>query len=129
MQDDAGKTPDMPRWEPWKWEGGDRFSFEGNLIHGARLATILNSHEQRMKSQADTIRAQQALADSYKAKVFEPIPMLLRCPNCTAVHIDEGEWATRPHKTHRCQLCRCDWRPANVPTVGVDALQQPKADQ
>lgn len=48
--------------------------------------------------------------------------MYLRCDACDAVHIDEGEWATRPHKTHQCQNCGNQWRPANVPTVGVFPL-------
>jgi len=54
-----------------------------------------------------------------------PIPMILSCPNCHKVHSDEGEWKTRPHKTHRCvndtfgKGCGAEWRPANVPTVGV----------
>jgi len=59
---------------------------------------------------------------------IEPIPMLLTCPaeECGAEHIDEGEWVTRPHKTHQCQSCGHEWRVANVPTVGVVSLPAPK---
>lgn len=32
----------------------------------------------------------------------KPIVMLLHCPSCGKKHADEGEWATREHKTHRC---------------------------
>lgn len=56
-----------------------------------------------------------------------PIPMVLRCPSCLAPHIDEGEWATKPHRTHRTHLClKCQtrWRPANVATVGVEFLPE-----
>ncbi len=52
----------------------------------------------------------------------EPVPMLLHCPVCYARHIDEGEFATKPHHTHACQTCGMTWRPAVVPTVGVQFL-------
>jgi hypothetical protein len=52
----------------------------------------------------------------------EPIPMLIWCPMCCARHIDEGEFATKPHHTHSCQSCGLTWRPAIVPTVGVQYL-------
>lgn len=51
-----------------------------------------------------------------------PIPMLLTCPNCGARHIDHGEFATKPHRTHACQECGLCWRPAVVTTVGVQFL-------
>lgn len=49
-----------------------------------------------------------------------PEPMALRCPACDLLHIDEGEWATRPHRTHLCSGCGHEWRPSERPTVGVD---------
>lgn len=52
----------------------------------------------------------------------EPIPMVLACPICGSRHIDEGEFATKPHHTHACQECGLVWRPALVPTVGVQFL-------
>lgn len=52
-----------------------------------------------------------------------PIPMILFCPACHERHIDRGEWAMqRRHKTHECEHCGFQWRPANVPTVGVENL-------
>lgn len=54
-----------------------------------------------------------------------PIPMTLECPKCERRHVDEGEWATRLHKTHQCQHCGHEWRPLPYPTVGVPA---PTAD-
>lgn len=63
----------------------------------------------------------------------DPIPMFLTCPMCSGRHIDEGEFATKPHHTHACQHCGLTWRPAIVPTVGVqylpgfkNELEQPK---
>lgn len=52
----------------------------------------------------------------------DPIPILLTCPCCVTRHIDEGEFATKPHHTHACQSCGHVWRPALVDTVGVQFL-------
>lgn len=52
----------------------------------------------------------------------DPIPMIIYCPMCKARHIDEGEFATKAHHTHACQRCGHVWRPAIVPTVGVQFL-------
>lgn len=56
------------------------------------------------------------------AKRNQPIPMLLHCPMCKERHIDIGEFSTKAHHTHACQKCGHVWRPAVVPTVGVDFL-------
>ena len=50
------------------------------------------------------------------------IPMILTCPSCNARHVDKGEFVTKPHHTHSCQSCGLTWRPAVVPTVGVQFL-------
>jgi len=55
-------------------------------------------------------------------QALEPIPMRLVCEGCGELHIDVGEFATRPHHTHACQNCGMVWRPAIVPTVGVRFL-------
>lgn len=54
--------------------------------------------------------------------VADPIPMIIHCPMCRARHIDKGEFATKHHHTHACQECGHVWRPAIVPTVGVQFL-------
>lgn len=63
-----------------------------------------------------------------------PIPLIIHCPclvtdqdtgkqrMCGARHIDEGELATRPHKTHACQTCGQNFCLSVVPTVGVQFL-------
>jgi hypothetical protein len=51
-----------------------------------------------------------------------PIAMILFCPLCSGRHIDEGEFATKPHHTHACQHCGFVWRPASVATCGVQFL-------
>lgn len=59
-----------------------------------------------------------------EARPPAPIPMILHCPACHARHVDEGEFAEKPHHSHACQSPGCGhvWRPALVPTVGVIAL-------
>lgn len=56
-----------------------------------------------------------------------PIPMVLFCPACTAQHIDapqpEKDWDNPPHRSHECQFCGHIWRPADVPTTGVAAIE------
>ncbi len=49
-------------------------------------------------------------------------PMLLWCPVCHKRHIDEGIWFSKEHHTHACQYCGMVWRPAIVPTCGVQFL-------
>lgn len=58
----------------------------------------------------------------------DPIPMRLNCPSCGALHLDVGEYAEMPHHTHACQHCGMVWRPAVVPTVGVQFLPGFKND-
>ncbi len=55
-------------------------------------------------------------------RLVAPIPMTLWCPACKVRHIDEGQYATVPHRTHACQGCGLVWRPALVATVGVRFL-------
>lgn len=56
-----------------------------------------------------------------------PINMLLFCPVCARQHIDapdpEEAWDNPPHRSHLCRGCGTTWRPADVPTNGVAALQ------
>jgi rubredoxin len=62
------------------------------------------------------------MGEAMSATNDQPIPMRLTCPECGALHIDEGEFATKPHHTHACQSCGMVWRPAVVCTVGVRFL-------
>lgn len=62
---------------------------------------------------------------------FPPLPMVLHCPLCHVQHVDEPTeaWENPPHRSHLCHNCGCVWRPADVPTVGVKAVQtRGKAD-
>ncbi len=54
-----------------------------------------------------------------------PIPMVLHCPICSLLHVDENGWELRQHRTHQCQGCGYEWRPCSRPTVGVAAIASP----
>lgn len=61
----------------------------------------------------------------------DPIPMMLHCPRCSIQHVDapDGEWTNPPHRSHLCHACGCIWRPADVPTAGVQSIEtRGKAD-
>jgi len=46
-----------------------------------------------------------------KMKPIEvPIPTLMFCPRCEHPHVDEGQWAMRPHHEHLCMHCSFRWR-------------------
>jgi uncharacterized protein YlaI len=47
------------------------------------------------------------------------IPTILFCPECKYQHVDRGEWATKPHRTHLCEICGHLWRPFEVATYGT----------
>ena len=61
-------------------------------------------------------------ATSLQAVAIAPVPLLLTCPWCGHRHIDEGEFAEKPHHTHACQNCGMCWRPSIIPTIGVQFL-------
>ena len=37
------------------------------------------------------------------------IAQYLRCPYCSSVHLDSGQWATKAHLTHVCNACGQSW--------------------
>lgn len=70
-----------------------------------------------------------------------PIDMVLYCPRCGLQHVDApgaleqpphpdgphescaGTWDNPPHRSHLCHGCGHIWRPADVPTNGVDEVK------
>lgn len=71
---------------------------------------------------------------------LKPIDMVLHCPACGLQHIDapwkpgatltndqitgvEPVWDNPPHRSHLCAGCGHIWRPADVPTNGVQAVK------
>ena len=42
------------------------------------------------------------------------VDIVTYCPDCNTLHIDEGEWRDRPHKTHLCAKCKKLWRPDDL---------------
>jgi hypothetical protein len=98
-----------------------------NAALAARQATDAENWSQYLKDGETPLqRLQREIQDSnglaglLAAARQAPVPMTLHCPQCAALHVDDGEWATRPHKTHQCQACKHEWRPFEYATVGVD---------
>jgi hypothetical protein len=73
--------------------------------------------------------------------LMKPIDMVLHCPACGMQHIDAPDehpelrdihvkpWDNPPHRSHLCAGCGHIWRPADVPTNGVQAVKtRGKAD-
>jgi hypothetical protein len=92
-------------------------------VKAAADATAEATEHKLDKIEARLAAAEAANGELMKA-VLEPAPveMRLRCPQCHALHIDEGAFKTKPHHTHACQACGEVWRPAVVNTVGVQFL-------
>lgn len=71
--------------------------------------------------------AADALDAHRKLVVPQPINMVLTCPNCGHQHIDapdpDNGWDNPPHRSHLCADCGIIWRPADVPTYGVEEIK------
>jgi len=123
----------------------------GDISEGSKLhldeqswdSQPLFTTQQLFKFGRDFLRANQWAAGAY-AKTAAPIPMVLHCPKCGEQHIDKPEgqfypgqtatesaltdevhglWCNPPHRSHLCHGCGHIWRPADVPTTGVAAVQ------
>lgn len=99
----------------------------------------IRAAEERGRASEEIGVLRAALAHNAQAT---PIPMVLHCPSCGMQHIDAPEessvdrieqamrWTNPPHRSHLCHGCGTIWRPADVPTVGVEAiLTRGKADK
>ena len=90
----------------------------------ARLDKCLNVSELVMSIHAAESRAEAAERELAEERA-SPVLVILFCPLCRKQHIDEGEWAERPHRVHRCvddacgKGCGNEWRASLVPTCGV----------
>lgn len=85
---------------------------------------------------ARALLAAQREAYDLGARSTAPIDMVLHCPACGLKHIDAPDtrrvlaegvyvddvtlWDNPPHKSHLCHGCGHIWRPADVPTNGVE---------
>jgi hypothetical protein len=87
-----------------------------------RRSTIAQLRNELAQTQSNVLTLLQEARAIAAHQLNTPIPMRLTCPACSTLHIDEGEFATKPHHTHSCQSCGACWRPAVVCTVGVRFL-------
>lgn len=108
----------------------DAVSTSGNAVLNA---TIHSTKTGKLIATGVVLLASNTLDRVVELRGPVPIPMRLECPGtvervpghpekCGVLHIDEGEFATKPHHTHSCQSCGHTWRQAVVPTVGVRFL-------
>jgi hypothetical protein len=56
---------------------------------------------------------------NYCATLFNAPHIFANCPRCGQRHVDLGEWALRPHRTHLCLGCGAKWVPFQRPTVAL----------
>ncbi|WP_180541405.1 hypothetical protein [Nevskia soli] len=117
----------------------------------ARFDALYDDAADLIEQQAARIAELESQITTLTGERAEPISMVLYCPNCGAQHIDAPEsepgriissgpgagraiapkvtWANPPHRSHLCHACRCIWRPADVPTIGVECTKtEGKAD-
>lgn len=87
------------------------------MVHGPTRRVLLpGPRAPRAHPDGRAVFAGPAVSDA------APVPLRLSCPVCGMWHLDEGDLATTPHRTHACQHCGALWAPAVVPTVGVKFL-------
>lgn len=104
--------------------------FEGPCDDHPAIERVLVGYRHNVaEHDAETERAAKEEIRRLRALATTPIPMLLYCPRCNGRHIDEGIFATKPHETHSCQHCGLTWKPAKVPTVGVEFLPGYRNDE
>lgn len=106
----------------WSRKSSRDFVLDALQILHAEFAHLQGQLRHLGEGYANEVGAWKKRASDAQDKLDAPIPMRLTCPECKALHIDEGEFATKPHATHSCQTCGLTWRPAVVCTVGVRFL-------
>lgn len=90
---------------------------ELDKIDGCHASSVIDCAQRAAQLLEELAGLRKAMAAHGK----EPVPMLLHCPMCGARHVDVA-LANKSHHTHACQSCGHCWRPAIVPTVGVQFL-------
>lgn len=94
-------------------------NYPGHRNSGGRIVAPFDNDDQ-MGSILDAL--------ARRARAEEPIDMMLYCPRCHLQHVDEpdertSDWTNPPHRSHLCHGCGCIWRPADVATNGVRAIE------
>lgn len=73
-----------------------------------------------LQHETSTLSTRLAESEAREGALRNPVEVTIFCPQCSAPHVDEGEWATsRHHKTHQCQSCGHEWQPFRFATVGI----------
>lgn len=98
----------------------DRLEFMAAALLG--MLRVQYAGETRPDEERTANFLEQVALEAERGALLVPVPMLLHCPMCGDRHLDVGAFATKVHHTHACQGCGHCWRPAVVPTVGVQFL-------
>lgn len=117
-----------------------RGAFEIETLHTVRtrlLAAIRNAvYDPDIELSREAMRVLTSCLSEDMGET--PIDMVLHCPACGLQHIDAPEgcpdspglcecrgphWKNPPHRSHLCSGCKHVWRPADVPTNGVDTIK------
>lgn len=85
----------------------------------AVIEALESSDREGCLDNMDALRIVKKAQRMINQATLTPVPMNLTCPACNEPHVDEGVWASRPHKTHECQRCKHFWQPHPYPTVGI----------
>ena len=117
--------------ELWKQSAGDHHRYiEVMIEHGYIIPQVSGLTAEITSAIAESLPTAKKFVGQAFVHVdveknwreLEPIPLYLTCPKCSAQHVDVGVFATTVHRDHACQNCGLCWRPALVPTVGVQYL-------
>ena len=123
-----GESYSILLWDDW---GGGlvrvnpRLHAEGCDDHGNPINSFTlegDPSDEEILARHELEGAEHYLVLRPEFKVTTSYSMILACPACHRRHVDEGDYAFEPHRSHACQYCGTIWRPALVPTVGVAFL-------
>lgn len=117
--------------------------YQGKVMPDHIYQRFVALRESRIPTARNELVAMVSKALAAQQAEREPIDMVLHCPKCGMQHIDrrntpedgadwndpEIAWLNPPHRSHLCHGCGHIWRPADVPTNGVQAVKtKGKAD-
>lgn len=112
---------------------GERAQFEAwarPIFQGAEAFDRIDGRPDAWEYNSNAVQAAWAAWQAALAAqpAHAPIQMVLHCPRCHLQHVDAPDertpdWHNPPHRSHLCHGCGLIWRPADVPTIGVERTQ------
>lgn len=125
---DPGPWPDLPPHATMPSTFGP-YNRPPKAVTCRSYEALLEAQAEREKvatpapSPAADVLGAQTQSEAFRASAGDkPTPMVLHCPQCKLKHVDEGIWATLPHRWHLCEACKHEWKPSAGYTVGVEEV-------